>query len=55
MKELQLKLINNLKGYSFKEMKELLNNTKLVEAREAILNAMEKYHNEEFMKWLGDC
>lgn len=53
MKELQEKLIENLKGYNFKEMEELLNRTKLPEARNAIMDAMEKYYEKEFIEWLG--
>ena len=52
MKELQKKLIEMLKGYSFKEMEDILNRTELPEARGAILEAMEKYHKVEFNKWL---
>ncbi len=52
MKELQTKLIEMLKGYSFEEMKGILNKTELPEARSAILDAMEKYHEKKFYKWL---
>ncbi len=52
MEELETKLIEMLKGYNFKEMEKLLNKTELPEARGAIMDAMEKYHEEEFVKWL---
>lgn len=52
MKELQNKLIENLKGYSFKELEEMLNSQSQPEVREAIMNAMEKYHEEEFLNWI---
>ena len=52
MKELQNKLVKNLKGYSFKELEDLLNKNELPEVREAIMNAMEKYYEEEFIKWI---
>ena len=52
MKDLQNKLLENLKGYDFNELENLLNKTNLPEAREVILNAMEKYHEKQFYKWL---
>lgn len=52
MKELQETLINNLKGYSFKELEELLNKQSEPIVRGTIMNAMEKYHEIEFYKWL---
>lgn len=54
MKELQEKLKEMLKGYSFNELVDLLNKTELPEARGTILDAMEEYHKEEFYKWLGE-
>ena len=54
MKELQEKLIENLKGYSFDEILELLNKQEVPEVREALMNAMEKYHKERFYKWLEE-
>ena len=53
MEELKAKLITALKGYSFAEMKSLLDKQEEPEVRGTILNAMEKYHQEEFMAWLG--
>jgi hypothetical protein len=52
MKELKEKLIENLKGYSFKELEEILNKQNEPEVREAIMNAMEKYHTIQFNEWL---
>lgn len=53
MRELQEKLITNLKGYDFKELENLLNKNTLPEVREAIMEAMEKYHKEKFNEWIG--
>ena len=53
MKELQKKLVENLKGYSFEELETLLNKNEIPEVREAIMNAMEKYYEKEFYAWLG--
>lgn len=52
MKELKEKLIENLKGYSFKELEEILNKQSEPEVREAIMDAMEKYHTIQFNEWL---
>ncbi len=52
MEELKAKLINALKGYSFAEMKSLLDKQEEPEVRGTILDAMEKYHQDEFMAWL---
>lgn len=52
MKELQNKLIEMLRGYSFEELEKLLNSQSEPEARGAIMDAMEKYHEEQFIKWL---
>lgn len=54
MKELQEKLIENLKGYSFKEILNLLNKQEEPEIRGTLMNAMEKYHKERFYKWLEE-
>ena len=53
MGELKEKLIKSLKGYNFKELEEMLSSQKEPEVREAIMNAMEKYHEEEFINWIG--
>ena len=53
MKELQEILIKNLKGYNFEELKITLEAQKVPEVREAVLNAMELYFPNEFMKYLG--
>lgn len=53
MKQLQTKLINALKGYSFDEMKALLDKQAEPEVRGTILRAMETYHEQEFKAWLG--
>lgn len=55
MKELKEKLIQLLKGYSFKELEELLNKQSESEVRDTIMDAMEKYHEEKFNKWLEEC
>lgn len=52
MKQLQKQLIENLKGYEFEELLKMLNDSEVPEIREAIMDAMEKYHNEKFMEWL---
>ena len=52
MKELKEKLIENLKNYSFKELEEILNKQSEPEVREAIMDAMEKYHTIQFNEWL---
>jgi len=54
MKKLQKQLIENLKGYEFEELLKMLNDNEVPEIREAIIDAMEKYHNEKFMKWLEE-
>lgn len=55
MKQLQKQLIENLKGYEFEELLKMLNDNEVPEIRKAIMDAMEKYHNEKFMKWLEEC
>ena len=55
MKELQSKLITMLKGYDFEELKNMLNTQSAPEVRGAIMDAMEKYHEEKFNKWLEEC
>lgn len=52
MEKLKEKLIKGLKGYSFEELETLLSNQKEPEVRDAILTAMEKYHEEKFYNWL---
>lgn len=52
MKEMQEKLIKMLKGYSFKELEDMLNTQTEPEVRSSIMNAMELYHEEKFNKWL---
>lgn len=54
MKELQEKLIENLKGYSFEEILNLLNKQTDPDVRGALMAAMEKYHAEKFYKWLDE-
>ena len=53
MKELQKKLVENLKGYSFEELETLLNKNEIPEVREAIMKEIEKYYEKEFYAWLG--
>lgn len=52
MKELQQEIVKNLKGYTFNELKYLLNKNTMPEVREAILMAMETYHNKKYNEWL---
>lgn len=52
MKELKEKLIESLKGYSFKELETLLNKQVDPEIRGTIMDAMEKYHTIQFNEWL---
>lgn len=52
MKKLKEKLIENLRGYSFIELEEILNKQKEPEVRETIMEAMEKYHKIQFNEWL---
>lgn len=52
MKELQKRVVEMLKGFSFKELEDMLNTQTVPEVREAIMNAMEQYHKEQFNKWL---
>lgn len=54
MKEMQEKLIKMLKGYSFKELEEMLNNQTVVEVRSSIMDAMELYHKEKFDRWIEE-
>ena len=53
MEELKNELKNKIKNISFEEMKELLEKTKLPEAREIILNAMEEKDFEKFIEFIG--
>lgn len=48
-------IINNLKGYSFDELKGLLGNNTESIVRGAILDAMEKYFPEEFNKRIEEA
>ena len=43
-------IINNLKGYSFAELKRLLQDTTEAIIKEAILDAMELYFPEDYSK-----
>lgn len=52
MENLQNKLLEKLKGYSFEELIDLLNTQKLPEVRETILKAMELYYEERFILWI---
>ena len=45
-------IINNLKGYSFEELKRLLQDNTEVIIKEAILDAMELYFPEDYNKWI---
>ena len=45
-------IINNLKGYSFEELKRLLENNTEAIIKEAILDAMELYFPEDYSKWI---
>ena len=54
IEKLQTKLFNKLatKNLSFDELLNLLNKTELPEARATILDVMEIYHGNDFMKWI---
>lgn len=54
MKSLQEKLINNLKGYSFEELKGMLDSQSQPEVREAIMEAMERYYEEKYIEWMEE-
>ena len=54
MENMQKKLIKMLKGYSFKELEEMLNNQTVPEVRNSIMNAMELYHEDKFNKWIEE-
>lgn len=54
MKELQEKLVENLKGYKFEELVDMMNKQTVPEVREAIMNAMEQYHEEKFLSWMEE-
>ena len=45
-------IINNLKGYSFEELKRLLQDNTEAIIKEAILDAMELYFPEDYNKWI---
>lgn len=47
-------IINNLKDYSFDELKGLLGNNTEAIIREAILDAMELYFPEDYNKWIEE-
>lgn len=48
-------IINNLKGYSFEELKRLLEDNTEVIIKEAILDAMELYFPEDYSKWIEEA
>lgn len=48
-------IINNLKGYSFEELKRLLEDNTEAIIREAILDAMELYFPEDYSKWIEEA
>ena len=47
-------IINNLKGYSFEELKRLLQDNTEAIIKEAILDAMELYFPEDYSKWIEE-
>ena len=47
-------IINNLKGYSFEELKRLLEDNTEAIIKEAILEAMELYFPEDYNKWIDE-
>ena len=47
-------IINNLKGYSFEELKRLLEDNTEAIIKEAILDAMELYFPENYSKWIKE-
>lgn len=52
MKKIKEKLIRSFAGYDFEELEEFLNNNKEPEVRDAIMIAMELYHEEQFKEWI---
>ena len=48
-------IINNLKGYSFEELKRLLEDNTEAIIKEAILDAMELYFPEDYSKWIKEA
>lgn len=54
LNKLQKLLIDSLNGYSFKELENLLNINYSPVTREAIMQAMEKYHKKEYDVWIGN-
>lgn len=54
MEELQNRVVEMLKGFSFKELEKMLNTQAVPEVRSSIMNAMELYHEEKFYKWLEE-
>ena len=48
-------IINNLKGYSFEELKRLLQDNTETIIKEAILDAMELYFPEDYSKWIEEA
>lgn len=48
-------IINNLKGYSFEELKRLLEDNTETIIKEAILDAMELYFPEDYSKWIKEA
>ena len=53
MERLQNKLVEMLRGYKFEELEKMLNEQKAPEVRESIMNAMELYHEDQFLEWIG--
>lgn len=54
MISLKQKLIQNLKGYSFEDLKGMLDSQSEPEVREAIMDAMEKYHTAKFYEYMEE-
>lgn len=54
MNEIKEKLIKNLKGYSFEELKILLKLQKNPEVRGTIMDAMERYYEDKFLTWMEE-
>ena len=48
-------IINNLKGYSFEELKRLLEDNTEAIIKETILDAMELYFPEDYSKWIEEA
>lgn len=54
MNEVKEKLIKNLKGYSFEELKVMLNKQTVPEVRGTIMDAMERYYEDKFIAWMEE-